>query len=338
MLYSDRTLVDGWDKMASIHSMADFPYYKRRREMIYRAALRRNQETAKFEEQIIHAIREQGPLSSLAFKDHEQGSQKMDWWWAPTNLARATMESLFWKDALGIAHKVNTRRVFDLAENLYPDHLLHASDPFASDEDYKDWHALRRLGSMGLADLRSREYWFGTAALDKAPVRRKAIQSLVEREMVIEVSVEGLTEILFMRASDLPQMDEAVIKRAPKAKAAFIAPLDNFMWNRDLIENLFDFNYVWEVYKPPKDREYGYYTLPVLYGDQIVARVDGKLDRKTRILTINGWWWQPQVIPDEAMLNAIQTCMKEFGAYLEVNAIQAGDAVDKKDAKWVNAI
>ena len=94
---------------------------------------------------------------------------------------------------------------------------------------------------------------------------------------------------------------------APPA-AAFIGPLDNLIWDRDLIRWLFDFDYTWEVYKPAAQRKYGHYVLPVLYGDRFIARVEPIFDRKARVLTIVNWWWEAGVEPDDAMVAALAEC------------------------------
>ena len=66
---------------------------------------------------------------------------------------------------------------------------------------------------------------------------------------------------------------------APAEQAAFIAPLDNFTWDRDLLRWMFDFDYIWEVYKPVKQRRFGYYVLPVILGDRFIARFDSSTNR-----------------------------------------------------------
>ena len=90
----------------------------------------------------------------------------------------------------------------------------------------------------------------------------------------------------------------AGVDDAPPA-ATFIGPLDNLIWDRDLIRWLFDFDYTWEVYKPAAQRKYGHYVLPVLYGDRFIARVEPIFDRKARVLTVVNWWWEVGVAPDD---------------------------------------
>ena len=73
---------------------------------------------------------------------------------------------------------------------------------------------------------------------------------------------------------------------------AFLAPLDPFVWDRDFLRSLYDFDYVWEVYVPEKKRRWGYYVLPVLWGDRLVGRVEPRIDRKAGALRVLGLWWE----------------------------------------------
>jgi uncharacterized protein YcaQ len=96
------------------------------------------------------------------------------------------------------------------------------------------------------------------------------------------------------------------------------------------VERIFDFFYRWEVYVPEPNRQYGYYVLPVLYGDRLIARLDPAFDRKSKTFTIQNWWWQPGVDKkDEAMLVALQDCVKDFATYLKADNVKLGDAIKK---------
>ena len=129
----------------------------------------------------------------------------------------------------------------------------------------------------------------------------------------------------------------------PKATPAsrglpLIAPLDNLMWDLKLVEMLFDFRYAWEVYKPADKRDYGYYVLPVLYGDRFVARTDLDFDRANRVLTVKNWWWEREVNKsDEIMLAALSDCLTDFAAYLEAKDIRLGPEV-KGDPGLLRAV
>jgi len=325
LLYESRQLIDGWDKGASIYSVNDWPYLSRQRDAMPVYHAERSNEAMEIAPRILETIREEGPKSSLDFKDET----KTDWFWAPTSLSRASMEILYASGLLGVHHKVNTRRVFDLIERLMPAEILTQEDPNNTDEEYHNWHICRRIGSMGLASPTTGEHWQGIRGV-KTPKRKAALRRLVERGDVVAVSVEGLeNQTLFMRSSDLDKLDAVKEKRAPNRKAALIAPLDNLIWNRKLIKNLFNFEYTWEVYKPKTQRKYGYYVLPVLYGDRFVARVDPAFDKKKKILTITNWWWEEGVEPDDAMLTALARCLREFSKYLDAVKVELGEIIKR---------
>lgn len=318
LLYQERKLIDGWDKVSSIYRTEDWPYFERQRATMPVYHAERSKDAMDIAPQLLEAIRERGPLSSIDFKD----DTKTDWFWAPTSLSRASLEILYAWGKLGVHHKVNTRRIFDLIERLIPAEILAQEDPNQTDQDYHDWHVLRRIGSQGLTAHSSGEHWLGIRGV-KTPQRIAALRRLVEQEKIIPVSVEGIdNQILFIRVADLDTLNAIKDKRAPKAQAAFIAPLDNLIWNRKLTKSLFNFSYTWEVYKPKDQREYGYYILPVLYGDRFIGRVDPAFDKKTRVLTITSWWWEEDVVPNDAILNAVTRCVKEFGQYLDASKIE----------------
>jgi uncharacterized protein YcaQ len=126
---------------------------------------------------------------------------------------------------------------------------------------------------------------------------------------------------------------------AAAPEAALIAPLDNLLWDRKTINRLFDFSYMWEVYKPKEKREYGYYVLPVLYGDRFVARLDPSFDKKTRVLTIDNWWWENDTQPDQALTDALSRCLGDFMDYLEAEELQYSRTLFKKgNLEWLEKI
>lgn len=320
--YEERTLIDGWDKMACIYATSDWPNFTFRRSF-----LRENPDPRKPPDTIINEtldeIRQRGPLSSLDFKEYD----KVDWHWGPTKAVRAAMEYLYGRGYLGVHHRVNNRRYFDLIENLLPADLLNAPDPFDTTEEYQDWHVLRRVGSLGLAHPGSGEYWLGILGV-KSSERHATLKRLTAQEKAIPLAIEEHPEdIFFICTDDLPTLRTIQKQSVPKPGAALIAALDNLTWNRKLIGKIFGFDYIWEVYKPKAQRQYGYYVLPVLYGDRFVARLDPAFDKKKRILTLQNWWWEVGIQPDKIMQTALLECLKTFSDYLNAEEILLADPV-----------
>jgi uncharacterized protein YcaQ len=336
LLYHDRFLVDGWDKMAAIFRMSDWPHFARRRAHNKEHHHMRSEQTLDVLPELLDALRKKGPLSSIDFDD----DRRADWYWAETRLVRAGLEVLFAQGKIGIHHRVNTRRVFDLIENLVPTKFLGAPDPHLTLQEYQFWHLLRRIGSMGLASNRSGEYWGGIVELRRVAQRREALKHLIEVGQVVSINLEGSNQApLFMRTEDEFLLDLIENENLPPAQASFIAPLDNLIWNRRLISELFDFKYTWEVYKPKKKRQYGYYVLPVLYGDRFIARFDPQFNRNTNTLTIQNWWWEQGVRPDKTMKTALYECMQAFLQYLDTQELVIPPALAKQEhMNWINKI
>lgn len=327
LLYNERKLIDHWDKNMSIYRIEDWPYFKRTRELAkdrYKGVLGSN-------EWIIAKLREklesEGPLSSLDLDYNEI----INWSWAPTRLSRAALESMFfWGEAI-IHHKVYTRRVYDLAKRHIDESLLYAPDPNITDEEYYAWYVLRRISSIGLLWNKAGDAWLGINGL-KSENRNKAFNCLIEQKQIMEFSLEGTNHLLYIKSNDIPILND-IDKWDNKPKRAFIlAPLDNMMWDRKLIKELFNFEYRWEVYKKKEDRKYGYYVLPVVYDDYFIARFEPILDKKNSTLIIKNWWWEENIEKSEEMYSALKTCFDNFCYYLDVKNIEISDDF-KKDRK-----
>ncbi|HDN05103.1 MAG TPA: winged helix-turn-helix domain-containing protein [Chloroflexi bacterium] len=331
LLYKDRYLVDNWDKMASLSLVEDWHYFSHHRtrmEEIFGVPSDVVMSLAPF---VLSQIQQEGPQCSLDYHFKE----KTDWHWGPTRITRASLEGLFKIGKLGVHHRVNNRRYFDLIENLLPAEVLKTTDPNQTLGQYQRWHVKRRIKALGLAHPNAGEHWGGMIGV-KSPIRQRILQELAEDGDLLKVEVEELPGDVFY----LRQEDKKLINRSKKditaLEAAFIAPLDNLLWDRKTVKRIFDFSYMWEVYKPKEKREYGYYVLPVLYGDRFVARLDPGFDKKTRILTINNWWWEDDVNPDRGMISALKRCLGDFLAYLEAKDLKFSKTLLKKgNLEWL---
>ncbi len=334
LLYQDRHLVDNWDKMASLSLVEDWPYFSRHRTRMEEIFGVPSEVVMSLAPVVLDQIQKQGPQSSLDYHFEE----KTDWAWGPTRVTRASLEGLYKMGLLGVHHRVNNRRYFDLIENLLPKELLKESDPNLSLEAYQQWHILRRIGAMGLAHLNAGEQWGGMIGV-KSPRRRQIVKELVDAGELVVIEVEGLEGDLFYSRPKDYQVFRKTLNSEIEPGVAFIAPLDNLLWDRKTLKRLFDFNYMWEVYKPVKKREYGYYVLPVLYGDRFVGRFDPALDKKTGQFTIKNWWWEQGVEVDQDLADALRDCLRDFLTYLEAGELDYSKSLLKKGGlDWLKEI
>jgi uncharacterized protein YcaQ len=96
---------------------------------------------------------------------------------------------------------------------------------------------------------------------------------------------------------------------------SFIAPLDPLMWDKAFIKALWDFQYSWEIYTPAVKRKYGYYTLPIIFGERFVGRIEAVPDRKNHVLTVKGLWWEQDVRVTKKLEAALQRTLKAFAKF-----------------------
>ena len=322
LLYRDRLLVDGFDKNLSIWPVEDWPGFARNRRDA-RVWFGNGVDRGPLHDAKLHAlsqIERQGPLCSLDFEARE----KVNWPWGPANAVRAALESLYFQGRFVIHHKEGSRKYYDLAERHIPERILAAADPRPDDADYLRWRILRRTGSIGLIWDRGGDAWLGIPGLDAAG-RAEAFAALTASGELIPAEVEGVKYPLYLRAADVESLNFAIKSAEGQPEMALIAPLDNLIWDRKLIRELFGFDYTWEVYTPQTKRKYGYYVLPVLYGDRFVARIEPKYDKKTKTLRMLNWWWEEGVKPDAEMKKAYRECLKEFMGYLGAKDISYGE-------------
>ena len=324
LMYGERRLYVGWDKMAAIALSEDWPCFARHRALMVKQHGKPETAEMKLAPFVLDEIRERGPLSS---RDIEHDAT-VDWWWGrKKRLVGASLEILSAMGILLVHHRVRSIRYFDLVERILPPETLNAPDPHLEDEDYQDWHVLRRVGSLGLSPATGApEYWWGMMGVKGTAARAAVLSRLAERGDVVPIAVDGVPKrLFFVRAMDLATLEAAGEPSQAPASATFIAPLDNVTWDRELLRQVFNFDYCWEIYKPKETRTYGYYVLPVLYGDRFVARVEPVFEKKTKLLRIEGWWWEKGVRPNAAMRDALRTCVAEFGAYLGAVRVSLGE-------------
>jgi len=310
LLYQDRRLVDYWDKCMSIFPASDWPFFARQRRH-YGAWSRAN-------EAVVERVRGEVQRRGVLCSGDLEGSEKVDWAWGPTRLSRAALEGMYHAGLLGVHHKSRTRKYYDLTERLLPEAYLTQPDPFGTDAQYHDWFVLRRIGSVGLLWNRPSDAWLGIRDL-KSRERGESFARLADEGRIVGIEVEGMAHKLFMRSEDRTILAEAMSDESPNERASVIAPLDNLIWDRTLISELFGFDYRWEVYKPAALRQYGYYVLPVVYGDRFVARFDPVKSSKNTPLAYHGWWWEADVdAEDRRMTESIRIALERFT--LQMNA------------------
>ena len=324
LLYKNRKLIDWWDKNMSIWVVTDWPHFSRKRAVYMRRYKEREKEFNPVRDEIIHKIREKGCLSS---KDVWQ-DKKVHWAWSPTDIGRAVLESLYHCGELVIHHKDGTRKYYGLSTELLPESVLRMQDPHLADDEHDDWYVYRRIRAVGLLWGRSSDAWLGMDI--KTEARYRSIQRLIDKNLLTEVKIDQINETFYMPTDKLDLLND----NKKHNEISIIAPLDNLMWDRKLISKLFNFNYTWEVYTPAKARKYGYYVLPLLYGDSFIGRFEPVVDREKNTLVLDNWWWEPGIKLTQKMTNALARCFCDFVQFLNVSNVSLANSLTKDTFKW----
>ena len=315
LLYKDRLLVDYADKELSIWPTEDWPYFSSYRERSLELG-----ETFEgledFKEQAVAYIDKNGPVCSdtLPIEGEIFWHSSMHWsgnWHKLSPAARSVLEQLYTDGELIIHHKQGSRKYYDLARKCIPSSILDAENPCRDEESFTAWRVLRRIGAVGLLWDKNSTAFLG---IDLNAARRKVmLERLTEEGKILSVNVEGIKTPFYYLSGDEELMQAVIDGKADlKPRMSFIAPLDPIMWDKSLVQTLWDFKYSWEIYTPAVKRKYGYYTLPILFGDRFVGRIDTAADRKEGIPRVKGLWWEPGVRKTKKLQAALDKTLNNF--------------------------
>ncbi len=224
-------------------------------------------------------------------------------------------------------HRENFERVYALTEAVAPEAYICES----SDADVDLFLIKKEIGFSGLSQLkRTSDAYFRGGPFSK---KKELVEKLLADGDIVEVKVEGWKGIHCALGSDIEWLNDLMAGRVPDAwtplytttseEVVFLAPLDQVS-ARGRAKVLFGFDYIWEVYKPVDKRKFGYYTMPILWGDQLVARFDSKLDRTTNTFMILGLWLEDENLGhDEAFAEALARGFARFGRFLGADTLDA---------------
>jgi uncharacterized protein YcaQ len=255
-------------------------------------------------EAILARIRAEGPLAA---SDFEHGKSGTGWWaWGTTKHA---LEWLFWAGHITTATRRRSfERVYDLTERVIPARIL--SLPTPSEENAQRALIERAARAHGIATSTDLRDYFRLRPAEAAT----AVASLAEEGVLLPVAVKGWTQQAWLHRD---------AKRPRRVRAAaLLAPFDPLVWERDRTERLFDFRYRIEIYTPAEKRVHGYYVLPFLLDDRIVARVDLKADRQASRLIAHRIHLEPGAPGDT--IERLTTELRRMADWLALDELALG--------------
>jgi uncharacterized protein YcaQ len=315
LLYQERKLIDYFDKNLAIITVEDWPYFERIREN-NRMGGRGRDEIDKIADEIKAIIAERGPVCSKDIGFHE----KVDWYWSSTKLARAALETLYFRGDLIVHHKKGTIKYYSLAKDYIPEEILTAMDPNTEELEHHKWRVLRRISAVGLLWNKPSDAWLFIRNL-KSQERNLVFEELLREKKIVEVKIEGCKDKLYCLTEDLFIINEVQTTTQFKERMELLAALDNMLWDRKLIKELFDFEYKWEIYTPQEQRKYGYYVLPILMGEQFVGRCEVIADSKKKALLVKNVWLQKEFKLTKKLKEELDRCFKRFMKFHELKEV-----------------
>ena len=328
LLYTDRKLVDYTDKELSIWPAEDWPYFASYRQKSYDYG-RQFDGLSGLEETALSYIREHGPVSSdsLPIDGSIFWHSYIHWsgnWHKESAAARSVLEQMYTDGRLVIHHKTGSRKFYDLAEKHLPEELLKAENPCPEEMDHLKWRILRRIGAVGMLCNRRSDAFLGIPMTTEQ--RDRAFSELLDEGKIREVIMEDFRSPLYIPAGDMDLLRSVKEGRADlRARCEFLAPLDPFLWDRKLIREIYDFQYSWEIYTPADKRKYGYYVLPVIYGDSFAGRIEASADRAAGVLTVKNFWPEEGIRRTKRMESAAGSAVKRLAVLNGCKEIQGAD-------------
>jgi hypothetical protein len=318
-LYARREIFEAYNKGLSFVPVGDYPWFRGRLSPRWQQVLAEHADVA---ERVLERIRAEGPLSVHDF-ERTQGPIT-DWFGMPTNTVRAVLEAYALTGVLGLAHRDGNRRYYDLLERLLPADVLARDVPIVEQFRYRLLSRYRAHGLLGVAGadiFGGLGYAKPDPRLPGYPGRTALLEKLIAEGELVPVEVEGVRAKRFVLADEVE-----LLERPPEAQAsvAFLPPFDALVWDRPLLGSLFDFDYVWELFTPPAKRRWGWYVLPMIFGDRFVGRIEPRIDRERGRVEVLDLWWEDGFAPRraEGFVDAMRDALRAYLRFADATRIE----------------
>jgi uncharacterized protein YcaQ len=325
--YDERQFFDygGW---LAMYPMPDLPYFRHHMEKRTRDAYVKHHVPDGHKEVLDFVrseLRKRGPLGNRDF----DGKRLITQSYRGRKETSVAMFDMWLSGELMMHHREGFSRVYDFRENIAPKEF----DYVASEKDAQEFFARKAVSFAGLlreAGVRISLEYDMRRKYARDEMSRK-LGGWIESGMFAQVQVEGRRETFLVLGEDVRLLDTIAKGKIPKGwnpkdtttldEVTFLAPLD-IVSARGRAKKVFDFEYKWEVYVPAVKRRWGYYVLPILYGDDLVARLDPKLDRTSMTLEIKGFWLEDDApVKDAAFADALAKGMIRFANFMEAKNV-----------------
>ncbi len=344
LCYQERLFFD-YGTILMLYPIADLPYFQTVMRRLHRHLSPAEEKAQTVHKHVLDELAQRGPLANRDFANRERVPGGF-------NVVKDTSKALYHLYLSGQVmthHRRNFERVFDLAHNVTAQcHVnnreqagVPVSEPIPSEEAAERFFALKAMRDLGLGTSAE---WARRATLMQhqriaARTATSKLNALVKEGVLACINVEGVREPCYLPAEDMPLLQTLLDGAIPTAwqtvetttdeEVTFLAPLDNVIWDRARLASLFDFEYVWEVYKPAAIRKWGYYTLPILFGDVLAGRMAFRMERKTKTLIVEGFWLErEETAHNPAFEQALLRGLTRFARFHNAQRVHISDSAN----------
>jgi uncharacterized protein YcaQ len=321
LAYEDRFVYDGWDKMASLVPFEGWPLRRVFFELYRRRNPRVFEEHPDAMEAVLKELEERGPMMPREFSFQRKQESPKGSWRSP-NVTKQALRALWHTGQVMTTGRRNGQHLYDLTERVLPPHL--STIPLLPEVDAMRELILERHRAVGL--LRPGAPYEVWSYSIYVPERKVGIDRLVSEGKLVPVEVEGV------KAHATPEFLEILDQPSLDPEVTFVGPLDPFMWDRKMILHLFGFDYVWEIYVPEAKRRWGYYVLPIRFGDALVARTE--LFCRDGAIEIRKWHTEGEGLP-AGFLDALAPALERLKKYAGAPEIRVAPGVESPIKEFV---
>ena len=255
-------------------------------------------------ETVLNHVRANGETRSSDFERTD--GQKTNWFnWKDEKVA---LEYLFYAGELMVRKRHNFQRIYDLRERV----LAEVEElPNISLAEAHDQFVLNTIQALGVVKAEWIADYFRLSKTDT----RAAIKRLEQQDRLMPVEVEGWASPGYIHPDNRKHAEAAAKGKIPRSKTTFLSPFDPLVWDRARALDLFHFDYKIEVYTPAPKRKYGYFTLPILYNNALIGRIDPKAHRKEGIFEVKALHFEPGVVVDDALVAELKSALRACASW-----------------------
>ncbi len=320
LLEKDKTIFEYWSYAASYLPMSNYRFSLPRKKSYSEGKSHWFEQNKKMKKYVLDKIKTEGPLQSKDF-EHKRTVDANWYEWKP---AKRALEQLFMEGKLMVAKRQGFQKVYDLAERVLP---LDIDTSIPTEKEYIQHLVKKSIESFGIVN--ENEVAYLRTGLKEST--NKVLKQLLKEGSLIELTIDGIDKTTFIST-------ETQLKSIEKIKTNnnihLLSPFDNLVIQRKRLERIFNFDYQIECYVPEPKRKYGYFTLPVLYKNNLVARFDPKADRAMKIFYIKSMHFEKGFQPNEDFNILFAEKLNSFANFTGCNKI----VIEKANSKWKKEI